>query len=157
MSPILNAIIWSLIPISEVRGGIPVAISQGINPSTALIICVLANLLAIPITYFFLDHIHQFFMKIKWYENIFKHHLEKARKNLEKSIGEKGEFIALMLFVGVPLPMTGAYTGTLLAWFFKMDRKKAYLSIGLGILIASIIVMAVVLGGLKALSIFIKN
>jgi len=156
MNNIINAIILSLLPVSEVRGGIPVAIMQGVDPVVAFFVCAIANCLAIPITFFFLDFLHKFFLRIKWYENFFNKHLEKARKRIEKSIGKMGEFIALMLFVGIPLPMAGAYTGTLLAWFFGINRKKAYLSICLGVLIASIIVMAVVLGGSKTFEFFIK-
>jgi uncharacterized membrane protein len=156
MDSILNAIILSLLPVSEVRGGIPVAIVQGVDPFIAFFVCVFSNCLAIPITFFFLNFLHKFFLKNKWYENFFNKHLEKARKNIEKSIGSMGEVIALMLFVGIPLPMTGAYTGTLLAWFFGIERKKAYFSICLGILIAAIIVMAITLGGIKTFSFFIK-
>jgi len=156
MEGIINAIIWSLLPISEVRGGIPVAIMQGIDPIAAFFICVIANCMVIPITFFFLDYLHKFFIKIRWYKNIFEHRLEKARKKIERSIGINGEMIALILLVGIPLPMTGAYTGALLAWFFKIERKKSYLSIIIGVLIAATIVMAVVLGGIKALNFFIK-
>ena len=151
MDNIINAIIWSALPISEVRGGIPVAIAQGINPITAFFLCVIANCIAIPITFLFLDYLHKFLINIELYRIFFERHLEKARKKLEKSIGANGEFIALVLFVGIPLPMTGAYTGTLLAWFLNMDRKKAYLSITLGVFISAAIVTTIVLGGIKIL------
>lgn len=157
MNPILTAIIWSMIPVSELRGGIPIAIAQGISPAFAFIICVLANMAVVPIVFFFLDYCHHMFMKINFYKNVFDRHLESARIKLEKHVGTKWEFLALMIFVGVPLPMTGAYTGTLLAWFFNIERKKAYLSLLFGVLIAGIIVMAVVLGGIKTFDFFIKN
>lgn len=156
MNPIINSIIWSILPISEIRGGLPVAIASGLNPYFAFVICVIANCLAIPITFFFLDYLHRFFLRFDFYRNMFEKHLEKAQKKIESSIGTMGEFIALMLFVGVPLPMTGAYTGALLAWFFRMNRKKAYLSISLGVLIAGIIVSLVLFFGIKAFSLFIK-
>jgi len=157
MDGIINAIILSALPISEVRGGIPVAIMQGVDPVIAFFVCFVANCLAIPITFFFLDYLHGFFMKINWYERFFNRYLEKSRKKLEKNIGLRGEFIAMMLFVGVPLPITGAYTGTLLAWFFKVSRKRAYISIALGVLISAVIVTAIVLGGVKTLSFFVKS
>lgn len=156
MNNIVTAIILSLLPISELRGGIPFAITQGVDPAVAFFVCVVANCMVIPIVFLFLDLLHKFFMKIKWYENSFNYHLEKARRKLEKSIGANGEFIALLLFVGIPLPMTGAYTGALLAWFFKGNRKKAYLSLALGVLVAAIIVTMTVLGGIKAFDLFIK-
>jgi len=157
MNPIINAIILSLLPISELRGGIPVAIAQGISPGNAFIICCVANFFVIPIVFFFLDNIHGFFMNIDFYNKIFNKYIEKKRSKLEKHIGTKWEFIALMLFVGIPLPITGAYTGTLLAWFFKVPRKKAYTALSIGILIAGIIVSLVVGLGIKAFSVFVRN
>jgi len=157
MNPIIYAIILSLTPISELRGGIPVAVAAGYGILFSFVICVVANLLAIPITFFFLDYLHKFFMRIDFYKNSFNKFLEKARTKIEKSVGEKGQFVALMVFVGVPLPATGAYTGTLLAWFFNMDRKKAYAAIGLGVLLAGLIVSLVIFFGLKTLSFLVKN
>ena len=156
MNPIINAIIWSLLPVSELRGGIPVALAGGLGIFSAYIICVIANWFVIPIVFFFLDYLHKFFMKIKIYSNIFNKVVERGRKRLEKSIGEKGEFIALMLFVGIPLPVTGAYTGTILAWFFGINRKKAYKALTLGVLLAGLIVSLVVMLGITAFSIFVK-
>ena len=157
MNPIIDSIVLSLLPISELRGGIPVAIARGINPWIAFLVCIVANFLVIPIVFFFLDHIHQIFMKLQVYKNLFNKYIENKRSKLEKYIGTKWEFIALMLFVGIPLPITGAYTGTLLAWFFKVPRKKAYKSLSLGILIAGTIVTIVTILGIKALTIFIKT
>lgn len=157
MSAVIHAIIWSLLPISELRGGIPVAIARGLNPLSAFVICVIANFLVIPLVFFFLDHVHEGFMKIKIYNKLFNKYIEKKRHTLEKHIGTKWEFVALMLFVGIPLPITGAYTGTLFAWFFDVPRKKAYTALSLGILISGTIVSLILLLGLKAFSIFIKN
>ncbi len=157
MDAILKAAIWSFLPISELRGGIPIALHNGLNIWLAYIICVCANLLVIPWTYFFLDHLHEIFMKVSVYKRIFNSYVEKKRTSLEKHIGTKWEFIALAFFVGVPLPVTGAYTGTLLAWFFKIPRKKAYASVALGVVIAGLIVTLVIQLGLKAFSIFVKG
>lgn len=157
MDPILKAAIWSLLPISELRGGIPIALHNGLSIWLAYIICVCANLLVIPLTYFFLDHLHKIFMDVKLYRKLFNSYVEKKRTSLEKYIGTKWEFIALAFFVGVPLPVTGAYTGTLLAWFFKLPRKKAYKAITLGVLIAGLIVALVLQLGLKAFNIFVKG
>lgn len=157
MDPMLKAAIWSLLPISELRGGIPIALHNGLSIWLAYIICVCANLLVIPLTYFFLDHLHEIFMDVKLYRKLFDSYVEKKRTSLEKYIGTKWEFIALTFFVGVPLPVTGAYTGTLLAWFFKLPRKKAYKAITLGVLIAGLIVALVLQLGLKAFNIFVKG
>jgi len=147
MNILIKAIILSMLPISELRGGIPFAYFSGIGIVKAFVFCVLANVLAIPITFFFMDYLHNHLIKIKAYRTFFNRHLDKARKKFEEGAGTKWAFLALVLFVGIPLPMTGAYTGTLLAWFFKMERKKAYLSVFTGIIIAGIIVSIIVLSG----------
>jgi|TARA_B100002003_G_C13803681_1_gene396581 uncharacterized membrane protein len=157
MNGILNTVIWSLIPISELRGGIPVGVASGLSIFAAFLIAIVANFFVIPIVFFFLDHLHELFLKVKIYDNIFNHYIEKKRGKLEKHIGTKWEFVMLMLFVGIPLPITGAYTGTLLAWFFKVPRKKAYFALSLGIVIAGLIVSLVVGLGLRAFGFFIKH
>ncbi len=72
--------------------------------------------------------------------------LPEKRFGLEKHIGKKGEFIALMIFVGIPLPGTGAYTGILLAWFFKMKRVYSYIAIITGVIIAGIFITLASIG-----------
>jgi len=156
MNPVIQTIIWSLLPISELRGGIPVGVALGLGIVSAFLIAIIANFFVIPIVFFFLDNLHHSFLKITIYERLFNKYIEKKRTKLEKYIGTKWEFVMLMLFVGIPLPITGAYTGTLLAWFFKVPRKKAYKALSLGILIAGLIVSLVVVLGIKALSIFVK-
>ena len=157
MNPVIQTIFWSLMPISELRGGIPVAIASGLNIFSAFVIAVIANFFVIPIVFFFLDYLHKFFMKISLYNSIFEKYVERNRKKVEKHIGTKWEFIALMLFVGIPLPITGAYTGTLLAWFFNVNRKKAYIALTLGILMSGLIVSSIVALSLTAFSFFVKN
>ncbi|MEK6834799.1 MAG: small multi-drug export protein [Nanoarchaeota archaeon] len=146
MNTIINLILLSILPISELRGAIPYAISNNINPWFAFILAVLSNFLVVPITFFFLDNLHKHFLKINIYKKFFNKYIENKRKSLEKHIGTKFEFWALMIFVLIPLPMTGGYSGTLLAWFFKLKRRKSYLAIFLGISIAGIIVTLITLG-----------
>ncbi len=142
----LEVIGLSIFPISELRGGIPLGIAQGLSPLLVFLVAVLSNFLAIPITFFFLDYLHGYFNRIKVYRNLFNYYIEKNRNKLETKIGTKTEFLALMIFVGVPLPMTGAYSGSILAWFFGMNRKKAYLAIILGVILAGLIVTLTTLG-----------
>ena len=146
MSVILNEILLSVLPISELRGGIPYAIAFGLHPVLAYLFGVLGNLLVIPLVFFFLDNIHKYFLKLKIYSKIFDKYVNRNRKKLEKYVGSKFEFWALVLIVAIPLPMTGAYTGSILAWFFGLKRRKSYLAISLGILIAGLIVSLISLG-----------
>jgi len=146
MSVILKTALLSILPVSELRGAIPYAISNGIDSSFALLFCVLLNFLVTPFGFLFLDYLHKHFLKINLYKNFFHKYVELKRKNFEKHVGTKFEFWALMIFVLIPLPLTGVYSGTLLAWVFNLKRKKSYLAIFLGVLGAGIIITLTTLG-----------
>lgn len=146
MSVVLNEIFLSVLPISELRGGIAYAIGSGLNPVLAYFIGVVSNFFVIPICFFFLDNLHKYFLKLGFYNNSFDKYINKNRRKLEKYIGTKVEFWALVCIVLIPLPFTGAYTGSILAWFFGLKRRKSYLAISLGILIAGILVTLASLG-----------
>ncbi|MBW2184125.1 MAG: small multi-drug export protein [Deltaproteobacteria bacterium] len=83
MDGLIKGIVLSLLPISELRGGIPVAMASGVGWVTAFITCVIANILVIIPVFFFLDNIHKYLMKIKIYEKIFTTYLESVRKRVE--------------------------------------------------------------------------
>ena len=156
MNPLIWTFLLSIIPISELRGAILYAIPAGINPFLAYIVAVTGNLLVIPLVYFFLNDLHHHFLRISLYEKIFNKYVERNRKKLERHVGTKFEFIALVFLVAIPLPITGAYTGTLLAWLFGLKKKKAYLAIGLGVLIAGIIMTIVTVMGVNSLTALAK-
>ena len=129
MSVILKTLLLSILPISELRGAIPYAIANNVNPLLAFVIAVLGNFLVVPIVFFFLDKLHKYFLKIRSYERFFNKYVNAKRKNFEKHVGTKFEFWALVIFVAIPIPLTGGYSGTLLAWFFNIKRIKKYLII----------------------------
>ncbi|MBT3262188.1 small multi-drug export protein [Candidatus Woesearchaeota archaeon] len=156
MSILLKTIFLSLLPISELRGGIPFAVFNGMSPLFAYLICVLANICVIPIVYLFLTYLHNWFLNIKLYNKLFLKYVERKRGKVEKYIGTKWEFLILMLFVAIPLPITGAYTGTLLAWLFKVKKKEAFLALALGVVIAGVIVSLVTLGLISGAEVFVK-
>ena len=157
INPYLESIFWSLLPISELRGGIPLAVYRGINIYYAFIICIIANYFIIPLVFFFLDNFHEKFKENKFYNKLFTKYIEKKKNSIEKHIGTKWEFFALILLVAIPLPITGAYTGTLLSWIFGIPRKRAHLALTIGIVISGIIVSVVVFFGIRTLNIFIKT
>ena len=146
MSLILNEILLSVLPVSELRGGITYAIGFGLNPFLAYFIGVLSNFFVIPICFFFLDNLHKYFLGLKFYSKLFDKYINRNRKKLEKYVGGKGEFFGLLILTAIPLPMTGAWTATILAWFFGLKRRKSYLAISLGILIAGVLVTLASLG-----------
>ena len=146
MNPLIWTIILSMLPISELRGGIPYAILNNIPPITAFFIAVLANILIIPIIFFFLDYLHDFFLNIKVYNKLFNFYINKKIEKIKNKY-ETLEFFALFLFVAIPAPGTGAYTGVLLSWIFKLNRRKSFLVIALGIITAGIITTLLTLTG----------
>src|SRR3989344_3593133 len=146
MNEIINIILLSIFPVSELRGAIPYGISNNINVFFVFILAVLSNFLVVSIVFHFLDNIHKHFLKNIHYKKFFNKYIELKRKSFEKHVGTSFEFWALVIFVALPLPFTGAYSGSLLAWFFNLKRNKSYLAIYLGIITAGIIVTLTTLG-----------
>jgi uncharacterized membrane protein len=156
MNPILKIIIFSLLPISELRGSIPVGLASGMSIYSVFPIAVIFNLLVYPVFYLFLSTIHRFLLNYNLYKRTFESFLERTRRQTKPKI-EKYGYLGLTLFVAIPLPVTGAYTGTLAAWFFKMDKRKSFFAILLGVIIAGIIVSLVSVFGVQFFYIFIKR
>jgi Predicted membrane protein len=128
----------SMVPLIELRGGIAIAKLLQIPLLKANIICIIGNIIPIPFILLFIRRIF-IFMKD---HNILKGLVEKLEaRAAKKSTGaEKGQFIFLLLFVGIPLPGTGAWTGSLIAALFEFERKRTYLAIFLGILMAALLI-----------------
>ena len=137
----------SALPVSELRGGIPVALAAGVDPALAFAVCVVANLLVIPVVFLFLDHLHDHFLHLPGYRTSFDYFLERTRARVGPRLGRWG-YLGLTLFVAAPLPVTGAYTGTLAAWFFGLSRVKAAVALGLGVLAAGTVVLILAQSGL---------
>ena len=156
MNPILKIIIFSLLPISELRGSIPIGLSSGLPLLLVFPIAVLSNVLVFPIFYFFLTFIHKALMKLPLYRKTFDYFLERTRRRIGPKV-EKYGYLGLTLFVAIPLPVTGAYTGTLGAWFFKLKKRKSFLAVFLGVITAGIIVSIVSIFGIHIFDIFIKK
>ncbi len=154
---LLNVIFLSILPISELRGAIPYGIAVShLNPSVVFITSVASNMLVIPITYFFLDYIHHLLMPIGIYRSLFLKYVERTKNKAQRHVSKYG-YLGLMLFVAIPLPVTGAYTGTLAAWLLGVEKKKAILAISLGVLIAGVIVTALLLTGFGAGTLITKT
>ncbi len=143
-------------PIAELRGGIPYALANDINPVTAYIMCCAANILAFPIVYFFMGYFHGLFNKMDWYASLFEKIVVRTRSKVGDKL-EKWGFWGLMVFVMIPLPVTGAYTGSFAAWVFGIEKTKGFLAITLGVLIAGLIVTAIFLSGAEFFSFLLKK
>ena len=143
--------IISLMPILELRGGLLAASLMGVKPVPAYIVSIIGNVIPVPFILLFLNKILDWMKKskVKWM-NKFAGWLEKkADKN--KTQIEKYGYWGLLLFVGIPLPGTGAWTGCLVASVLHLDRKKAFIATMGGILLASIIMMIISYGLLGTL------
>lgn len=141
----------SMVPLIELRGGVPIAVGMGLNYPTALVVCAVANMLPVPIIYFFARKVLEWGRDKKYIGKFFTFCIEKGEKGgrkLRATAGRGGLFVALMLFVGIPLPGTGAWTGTLAASFLNMGIKSTSLAVSLGVIIAGIIMGVVSMTGL---------
>ena len=130
--------IVSLMPILECRGGLLVASLLKVDILEAIPICIVGNLLPLPFILLFITRIFAWLKNFKVTRGIVEK-LETRAMNKSDALSN-GEFIGLMLFVGIPLPGTGGWTGSLIAALLKMDFKKAILACFVGVLLATVIV-----------------
>lgn len=144
-----------MVPLIELRGAVPYAIATGIPMWQALIIGVVANMLPVPIIFFFARRVLEWEADKPVIGGFFTWCLKKGHKGGKKladTAGDKGIFIALLLFVGIPIPGTGAWTGTLAASILDWDFKRSITAVMLGVILAGLIMGALTVLGLGALS-----
>jgi len=141
--------IISLLPILELRGGLIAASLLNLDPLVSYIITVIGNILPIPFILLFISKILDWMekSKIKWIKKTAKWLDKKANKHKNKI--EKYGYLGLVLFVGIPLPGTGAWTGSLVASILNMNIKKSFIAIFVGVIMASIIMMLLSYGLLQ--------
>jgi uncharacterized membrane protein len=155
-STIAWAVLLSLLPISELRGAIPFSLANGMPVGAAFALCVVANLLVGPIAWLFLSTVHRLLYRWRPYASAFERIVERARRKVHAAV-ERWGYWGLAVFVAVPLPFTGAWTGALGAWVLGMEARKSLAAVAVGVLIAGVIVTLVAFFGIKAFSIFIKG
>ena len=144
MQKYLIVFLISMVPLIELRGAIPYAVGFGIPLLPAYVIAIIGNMIPVPFIYLFARKVLVWGKDKPLIGKFFTFCLEigeKGGKKLQATAG-KGLFIALMLFVGIPLPGTGAWTGTLAASLLDMDFKSSVLAVLLGVLLAGIIMGA---------------
>ena len=141
--------IISMVPILELRGGLLVSSILEVPITTAIPLCIVGNIIPIPFILLFIKQIFKWMKKIKIFRGIIEK-LENRAMSKSDSI-RKYEFWGLVLFVGIPLPGTGAWTGSLIAALLDVDFKKAILAELLGIAIATVIMSILSYGLLGAL------
>lgn len=141
--------IISMIPILELRGGLIVSKLLQVPITTAIPICIVGNIIPIPFILLFIKQIFKLLKKVKLFRGIIEK-LESRAMGKSENI-KRYEFWGLVLFVGIPLPGTGAWTGSLIAALLDVDFKKAILAELLGIAIATVIMSFLSYGLLGAL------
>ena len=142
----------SMVPIVELRGGIPIGVGMGIDWKLAVAICMIGNMLPVPFIFFFARRILEWGKDKPVIGKFFTWCLEKGHKGGEKLCEKagRGTFFSPMIFVGIPLPGTGAWTGTLAASLLDFDFKKSILSVMCGVILAAIIITVATLLGFAA-------
>ena len=150
---ILIVLLISMVPLIELRGAIPVAVGMdlGLPEWLVLIVAIIGNILPVPVIYFFAQKVLIWGSKCKWktFKKFCNFCLKKGKKGGEKLLqktGKHGTYFALFLFVAIPLPGTGAWTGTLAASVLNLDFRKTMIAITAGVLTAGLIMLAVSLG-----------
>ena len=142
-----------MVPLVELRGAIPIAVGMGVPEWLALIIAIIGNIVPVPIIYFFARKVLDWGNKCKYkpFRKFCNFCLKKGEKAGQKLLkkAKSGVYFALFLFVAIPIPGTGAWTGTLAASILNLDFKKTMFSIISGILTAGLIMLAISLGLFK--------
>ena len=139
----------SMVPLIELRGAVPIGLSPLLGDPLPIIplyiVCILGNMLPVPIIFFFARKVLVWGSNKKFIGKFFRFCLEKGEKGGKKLQAKAGRglYFALFLFVGIPLPGTGAWTGTLAASILDMDFKSTTIAVMLGVLLAGVIMMVV--------------
>ena len=135
------AFLLSMVPLVELRGALPYALTQGIPTFWAYVICIVGNMLPVPVIFFFARKVLEWGKDKRFIGKFFTFCIEKGHRGGEKLKAKAGRglFVALLLFVGIPIPGTGAWTGTLAASFLDMDFKSSVTAVMLGVVLAGVI------------------
>ena len=155
-SVIAWAVVLSLAPIAELRGSIPWSLANGMPVAATFALCVLTNMLVGPIAWLFLSTVHRLLSRWGPYAALFERIVARARRKVHAAVERYG-YWGLAVFVAIPLPFTGAWTGVLGAWVLGMEVRKSLLAVAVGVLIAGVVVTLVAYFGIKAFSIFLKT
>ncbi len=141
---ILATFLISMVPIIELRGALPIGVGMGLPPLTALIVSIIGNMVPVPFIILFIRKILDWMHRFETFDRIATKLEAKAEKGGEKIV--KYEMFGLFLLVAIPLPGTGAWTGSLVAAFFNLRLKNAVPVIFLGVIAAGIVVFLITYG-----------
>ena len=148
----LSVIMTAALPVSELRGAIPLGLVKfGLPVFRTYVLAVIGNLIPVIPLLIFLEPVSQKLRRFKLWDRFFEWLYRRTRKRAE--IVEKYEAVGLALFVAIPLPVTGAWTGSVAALLFRIKFKYAFPAIICGVLIAGVVVTTLTLGGKHLLAV----
>ena len=150
MSDLLTVVLITLVPWIELRGSIPVGIGFGLDPWLVFLTVIIINILLFFPIFFGMRFLYRFLSRWGFFERI----VTRIRKKGDPYVKKYG-VIGLGIFIGIPLPGSGVYSGTLLAWLLGMGWKRAFMAAVIGVLIAGTIIFAASIGALSIFSIFL--
>ena len=155
--PEIQIIALTFFPFLELRASIPYGILfLKMHWLPVFVIAVIANIILGPVIYFFLDKVIHIFLRIKFIDRIYQKYVERTQKKIHKYVEKYGE-AAVAIFIGIPLPGSGSYSGALAAYLIGLGYKKFIIANIIGVLIAGIIVTLIVLTGTTAFDFFINT
>ena len=132
----ISVVLVAMLPIIELRGALPIAIGLDLQWGVAMVLSLIGNLIPVPILMVFFGRVEKFLRRWRFFRVFFDRLFESTRRKGERKVQVWGE-IGLILFVAVPFPVTGAWTGTLAAYLLKLNKKRAFLSIFVGVVIVN--------------------
>ena len=145
MIQLLTTFLVSMVPVIELRGAIPIGVAAGVDLPVAILVSIIGNIIPIPFILFFIKKIFAWMSQHSEWMKRFVDKME-ARAAAKSDAVKKGEFIGLFLFVAIPLPGTGAWTGSLIAAMLDIEPKRAFVPLALGVLGAAVIISFVTYG-----------
>lgn len=149
---ILIGLLFTISPVFELRAGLPIIIEYVMRNGLVIwpyfLLVLVVNILMIFVIFFFFDFLHETFMRIKWYRSVVGRVLKRLQRNVVKIEDDmdKWGYFALMFFVAIPLPGTGVWSGTMIAWAMGLDRWRSFAAIAAGTVIAGLLVLLISLG-----------
>jgi len=156
-NPILVLVILTLLPFLELRASIPYGIfSTDLHWSIVFIVCVITNIILGPVIYLFLDKVMHIFLRINFIHKLYHKIIEKPRQKVHAAVERYGT-LGVALFIGIPLPGSGSYSGALGSYLLGLGYKRFIIANTLGVIIAGIAMLLISFTGSSALGVFIKR
>ena len=140
---LVTILLLSPSPLGEHKIAMPLAIGWGLDPITAWAICISLNMISPPLIWWFLQNVNHKLIRFDTYRKYAFKLARYSKKKLGNGVDKYG-FWGIMIFIMIPLPMTGSYTGLVAAWMVGLHKKPALLSAFLGLILSSVIMLAVI-------------